>query len=441
MRPDNQVRPLYENICQSCKGLNITAQNLPSDYLDEITKAFNQTLKRLYNNQTPNNRMLEASGKLLAEGVSQNFGSVTTDWDTPDVEMLVELSRNVWHFSAAKNYQQLKDLSLALTDESGKLREWSDFRDAAQKIGVKYNERWMRTEYDQAISGATSAARWKEYEKNAEFMPNLQYQTVGDENVRDEHQMLDGIVRPMSDSFWDSHYPPNGWGCRCEAIQIPNGLARVTPSENIPRTPVPEMFRTNVAKTGLIFPKGHPYYRGIPQSELRKAIAHLPPENTYIRVAVGNAEIDVHPLHGERELSKNLDAVNALLQIEPEAEIKLLPIIQVEEKTRAMDISAREKFLPKNYLQQFPTKNPDMLFNGTVVEIESPTGSKRSIQHAVERGIKQSNTLLIHIPDNIEMNDAYRIVNGHFRQHYSSAEVDIYLINSREKREYIKQKR
>jgi SPP1 gp7 family putative phage head morphogenesis protein len=380
--------------------------------------------------------MLAAGGRLLANGIS-----TAVDLETPDAEMLVQLSRNAWQFSAAKNYRQLKDLSLALTDENGKLREWSDFREAAQKIGVKYNERWMRTEYDQAISGATSAARWKDYEKNAELMPNLQYQTVGDNFVREEHQILDGIVRPMTDAFWSTHYPPNGWGCRCEAIQIPNGLARVTPAENIPPTPVPPMFRTNLAKTGLIFPKGHPYYKGIPQSELRRAIANLPPENTYIRVAIGDREIDVHPLHGERELSKNLEAVNALLQIEPEAEIKLLPIIDVGEKTGVEDMKVRKKFFPKEFLDKFPLKNPDMLFNGKAAEIESSSGSKSSIQNAIRHGKEQADFVLVRVPDEIDFEDAKRFANGQMAHYKNKEDLTVWIYNSSEKEEYITQKR
>jgi hypothetical protein len=64
----------------------------------------------------------------------------------------------------------------------------------------------------------------------------------------------------------------------------------------------------------LIFPKGHPYYTGIPQSELRKAIAYLPPENTYTDVVIGDYQIDIHPLHGEKELHRNIETCNTLLK-------------------------------------------------------------------------------------------------------------------------------
>jgi uncharacterized protein with gpF-like domain len=32
---------------------------------------------------------------------------------------------------------------------------------------------------------------------------------------RDEHVAWDGIILPANDPWFDTHYPPNGWGCNC----------------------------------------------------------------------------------------------------------------------------------------------------------------------------------------------------------------------------------
>lgn len=32
---------------------------------------------------------------------------------------------------------------------------------------------------------------------------------------RPEHEAWDGLVLDADDPWWDTHYPPNGWGCRC----------------------------------------------------------------------------------------------------------------------------------------------------------------------------------------------------------------------------------
>jgi len=402
---------------------------LPDEYLNEIEKNFKKVLNQIYNGKTPSNKVLETTGKTLAQQVQNSYGNITPDLTTPDAEMLVRLTRDVWQFSAAKNYQQMRDLTLALRDENGTLREWNDFKEAAEKLGEKYNVTWMRSEYDNAIAGAQNAARWTEYEKNADIMPNLQYQTVGDGSVRESHQLLNGIVRPMKDSFWNTNYPPNGWGCRCEALQVPND-EKVTPKEQIPQTPIAPMFRTNLAKQGLIFPKGHPYYTGIPQSELRKAILHLPPENTYVNVFIDKHSIDIHPLHGEQELYRNIETCNTLLKHDADAKLKLLPIIN------DIEIDVKHKFYPQSYIDKFGNKNADAIYNGKVVEFEEPTlQGKNSIKNAIRGGKEQADFVILRIDNNVNWFDIERQVNGQL-QHYAGQNFNLWIMNENELRKY-----
>lgn len=48
----------------------------------------------------------------------------------------------------------------------------------------------------------------------------FEYVTVGDNRVREEHELLDGVMRKADDPFWDSFWPPNGYNCRCQAVAI-----------------------------------------------------------------------------------------------------------------------------------------------------------------------------------------------------------------------------
>jgi len=204
--------------------------------------------------------------KQLVDAVTTGYGKSLQDVDykTPDAKMLRNLETNVYQFSAAKNYQQLKDITLAMRDADGNLRNFKDFKDAAQKISFQYNETWLATEYNTAIAGGQMAGRWVDFEANKESMPNLQYVTAGDDRVRPEHEALDGVIKPIDDEFWDTYYPPNDYNCRCDVMQIPGDdteSGKELAEQDYPA--INPLFKVNLAKENLVFPQNHPYFKGI----------------------------------------------------------------------------------------------------------------------------------------------------------------------------------
>lgn len=46
------------------------------------------------------------------------------------------------------------------------------------------------------------------------------YATVGDDRVRPEHEELDGVTLPKDDPMWKKIWPPNGFNCRCQVIEL-----------------------------------------------------------------------------------------------------------------------------------------------------------------------------------------------------------------------------
>jgi SPP1 gp7 family putative phage head morphogenesis protein len=197
--------------------------------------------------------------------LTSGYGSdlVSADFDTPDYEMLRRLQVDIYHFSAAKNYQQLKALSQALTGPDGKLRSFADFKEEAYKINGEHVGRWLKAEYEQAVAQGQMSSKWADIQANKDVLKLLRFDAINDDRTSAVCRELDGVVRPVDDAFWQVYYPPNHWGCRSDVAQESTGT--VTPMEKV-ITPenMPSMFKTNLAANGLAFPPSHSYYIGLP---------------------------------------------------------------------------------------------------------------------------------------------------------------------------------
>ena len=67
---------------------------------------------------------------------------------------------------------------------------------------------------------AYQATQWNLDQETKDTHPYYQYRTAEDAHVRASHAALDGIILPIDDPFWKTHFPPWDWGCRCELIAI-----------------------------------------------------------------------------------------------------------------------------------------------------------------------------------------------------------------------------
>ena len=210
--------------------------------------------------------LISATHDVLAE----ELGSLGRN--IPD-EMARALDENIFLFSGFKTYHELNDASRLLKDEDGGFKPFDRFLQDVQAIDAQYNQNWLYAEYNFATASTQMAAKWADIERDGDEY-DLQYRTALDGLVREEHAALEGITLPPSDKFWNEYYPPNGWNCRCTAVQVLKDKYPLSDSDAAceagerATTQIGKngqnkaaMFRFNPGKAGKVFPPKHPYYK------------------------------------------------------------------------------------------------------------------------------------------------------------------------------------
>jgi len=199
----------------------------------------------------------------LKAGLYKGFGGDLTKFVGKDLELLVELRQNVYMFSAAKSFQELKYINSLMFDEDGNLRSPKEFSKLGQQAFETWNEAWGLTERNTAEGQGQMASKWNEIEKNKDLLPILEYSAIGD--ACDICRPLDGLTAPVNDKVWFKITPLNHFNCECLLLQHEAGKA-LTPDkekELIFKKVEMEMddtFKMNAGKDRMVFSEKHPFF-------------------------------------------------------------------------------------------------------------------------------------------------------------------------------------
>lgn len=177
------------------------------------------------------------------------------------------LENNAFIFSGFKAYHTLREVGLSLVTDNGDIKPFETFRHDVEAVNNRYNHNYLYAEYNHAVGASLMASRWQQIEKDGDRY-DLQYRTVQDDLVREDHAILHGTTLPPSDPFWSLYMPPNGWNCRCTAVQVRKGKYPASDPElamlrgnNCTETAKQQIFRFNPGKDLQLFPPKHPYYK------------------------------------------------------------------------------------------------------------------------------------------------------------------------------------
>lgn len=202
----------------------------------------------------------------------------------------------------------LNDLYEAVTGAIARGDTLQDFRKAFDATVARYGwsykgKRGWRTNviYQNNKNTANAAGRWAQQQRVKGSRPYLFYTTAADTRVRPDHRRWHYYLLPVDHPFWLTHYPPNGWNCRCKAISLSE---RDIQRNNLRKTEPDQvdlsMIKHTDTVTGEIIDKfpgidlGWDYNPGIawiaPDLALGRELVKLPPSTRNAAIDAVNAQ-------------------------------------------------------------------------------------------------------------------------------------------------------
>ena len=271
--------------CESCQRerLKLTKKEENNDF-KKLLKTFETAFKTLFERKgyKPEDLLKVPEFKKVVEETAQVFSSAIPH-ETPS-EMKAYLEKDAFIFSGLKTHAQLTEARSYLKDDNGHIVPFSKFQEKVLKLNERYNQHYLEAEYQFAVHSAQSAANWANLQEDTSRYW-LEYRTAGDEKVRAQHQALNGICLPKDDDFWTEYYPPNGWRCRCIAVEVlarEKNLSDSKKAQELGEKATTQigtngknklqMFRFNPGKEQKIFPPNNAYEKVVGAKEVKKEI-------------------------------------------------------------------------------------------------------------------------------------------------------------------------
>lgn len=394
---------------------------------EDLTKKYKNALKAMFRQEGSTFTVDILGNKDVQEFISTHATMLNNSFVQVKMsdKMRERLTRSNYIFSGIKTFHELNEAFPSMLDENGNKKPFERFLNDVQKINGTYNANYLHAEYNFVQASATMAAKWEQFSEDGDRY-NLQYRTAKDDKVRPEHAALDGVTLPMSDSFWETYYPPNGWNCRCTVVQVrkqkypatehSDAMSRGEEAMNGERY---NIFRFNSGKQGKTMPDYNPYtikrcndcdvakggsvklgafipdyqlcrgcvkirecYENREKANSKQNLAkrtkeekhkiYSKPTEEQFEILSKNKEgyeVSRHILKDKKEMDYNrvLDAAKLLSKFD---NVRILPEIHASE----LDI--------RNRLGLPEKKNPDLMFGNTFADVKSPFSSRNIVTNA-----------------------------------------------------------
>lgn len=85
---------------------------------------------------------------------------------------------------------------------------------------VMIGPRRLATIFNTNMRVSRAAGQWARIQDRKDVAPYLRYTAVMDARTRPLHRLWHGTILPVDDPWWQTHFPPCGWNCRCWTVQL-----------------------------------------------------------------------------------------------------------------------------------------------------------------------------------------------------------------------------
>lgn len=109
------------------------------------------------------------------------------------------------------------------------------------------SDRRIKTIYDTNLRSAYQKAQY-DRTMESELHPYLMYRAGNSAHHRPQHLAWDGLILPKDDPFWDTHLPPNEYGCKCFTRAVSESKKRRYERDGIKVPPKADGFGAGVIK-------------------------------------------------------------------------------------------------------------------------------------------------------------------------------------------------
>lgn len=282
------------------------------------------------------------------------------------------------------------------------------------------------------------AARFKQFQRDADLFPNLKWTESTSVVKREPHKDLYGLILPIEHPFWLSQYPGSLWNCKCgitNTDEPENSAAYHIERYDMP-TP-PAGLEGNPAVTGQMYSFAHPYFAlgylaykklaPIISKWLDNHFKDTPPAfPIYKKLEVSTKKVRVMATRYLKpgDLAKNEEFAKRLISLyegKYELKIYILPEIKPDSNKSWL----RKYLLPKSTPDG---KNPDYYINGNLFDLKESSGTLNTLNKLFSKAAHQAGNVILNYDGKLTEGELQRFIVGKMK-HYPQMKI-VYMVRN-----------